>query len=171
MHAIEELARQYGDLVCERENLCYHAFPRVEVLARADLAALRSIPTLAFRGTNLKTAAGQILEKGEGWLMALRGLSYYEAKADLITIRGVGQKIADCVCLFALDKDDAVPVDTHIRQLAHRLFLPEMKAKSLTDSVYRQITEAFAQRYGRYAGWAQQFLFYEDLMRGRFVES
>ncbi len=67
----------------------------------------------------------------------------------------------------ALDKDEAVPVDTHVRQLAHRLFLPELKAKTITDNVYKCISCTFGSRYGKYAGWAQQFLFYEDLLRGR----
>lgn len=169
MNAVETLSRNYGDLVCEREKICYHAFPRVEVIANADVNVLRKIPSLAFRGKNIKLVAQQILERGDGWLMALRGLPYKKVKQDLIEFNGVGAKIADCVCLFALDKDESVPVDTHVRQLAHRLFLPEIKAKSLTNSVYRQITDAFIQRYGKYAGWAQQFLFYEDLMRGRKV--
>jgi hypothetical protein len=42
-----------------------------------------------------------------------------------------------------------------------------MKTKSITDAAYRQICGAFRERYGDLAGWAQQFLFYEDLMRNR----
>ena len=163
MNAVETLSISYGDLVCEREKVCYHAFPRTEVIANADTTVLRKIPSLAFRGKNIKMVAQQLLERGDGWLMALRGLSYEEAKKDLVEIKGVGAKIADCVCLFSLDKDEAVPVDTHVRQLAQRLFLPNIKTKTLTNLVYRQITDAFIGRYGKYAGWAQQFLFYEDL--------
>jgi N-glycosylase/DNA lyase len=165
--AIEELARLCGQTVCEKGGLCYYAFPQPERLASARQGELDDVACLGFRGKNLRSVASQIVERGEGWLMGLRDASYDEALPELLSIRGVGQKIADCVCLFSLDKDEAVPVDTHVRQLAHRLFLPDMRAKSITDGVYRRIVEAFRERFGERAGWAQQFLFYEDLLRSR----
>ena len=165
--AIEKLATAFGELVCEKEDSCYHAFPRAETLAHTDRSALESTESLAFRGANLKRVAAQLHERGETWPMSLRELSYAEARKELLKITGVGRKIADCVCLFALGHNQAVPVDTHVRQLAQRLFLPDMKAKSITDAVYRRIQSAFACRYGDYAGWAQQFLYYEDLLRTR----
>lgn len=165
--AIETLSSSFGALVCEKESSCYYAFPQIETLANTDQDVLRKIRSLAFRGANLRMAAQQVLERGDSWLASLRGTTYSEAREQLMAIRGVGAKIADCVCLFALDKDEAAPVDTHVRQLAHRLFLPDMNAKSITDSVYRRIRAEFAARYGRYAGWAQQFLYYEDILRSR----
>lgn len=165
--AIDALSIDYGDLVCERENACYHTFPVIERLAEADPSALFETAGLGFRGPNLKLVARQVLERGEDWLMSLRNVPYEEARNELMLIRGVGRKIADCVCLFALDKDQAVPVDTHVRQLAQRLWMPDLTTKSITDAAYRRITEAFAERYGDLSGWAQQFLFYEDLLRTR----
>jgi len=167
MAAIDALSIEYGDLVCEKENACYYTFPVIERLAAADPDALFATAGLGFRGPNLKLVARQVLERGEGWLMSLRSMPYAEAREELMLIRGVGRKIADCVCLFALDKDQAVPVDTHVRQLAQRLWMPDLTAKSITDATYRRITEAFAERYGELSGWAQQFLFYEDLLRTR----
>ena len=136
-------------------------------LACAEATALMEAESLGFRARNVTDVARQILDRGDGWLPSLVDMPYDQARGELVSIRGVGRKIADCVCLFALGKDEAVPVDTHIRQLAHRLWLPEMKAKTITDAVYRRIVEAFAQRYGALAGWAQQFLYYEDLLRAR----
>lgn len=163
--AIEEMSRLYGELVCEQGNLCYYAFPKPERLACLEPLVLKSVGSLGFRGEVLRSVSQHLVDRGEGWLLSLRGMPYEEAKQQLVAIRGVGAKIADCVCLFSLDKDEAVPVDTHVRQLAHRLFLPDMKAKSITDAVYKRIVEVFHERYGPYAGWAQQFLFYEDLLR------
>jgi len=165
--AIEELARQYGDLVCEKDNICYYAFPTMQRLISAERSALEDTESLAFRGANMQEVAAQLSRRGEDWLTSLRGVPYPEARTALTEIRGIGRKIADCVCLFSLDKHQAVPVDTHVRQLAVRLFMPDMKAKTITDAVYNRITDFFAKRYGRYAGWAQQFLFYEDLTRPR----
>lgn len=167
MKAIEALSARYGKLVCEKEGLCYYAFPSAQQFAEAEKQDLEQTESLHFRGANLKTVAQQVRDRGEGWLISLRNATYIEAKADLMTVRGVGAKIADCVCLFSLDKDEAVPVDTHVKQLAQRLFLPEIQAKSITDAVYRRVVTAFEERYGKYAGWAQQFLYYDDLLRSR----
>lgn len=167
MKAIEELSAKYGKLVCERNGRCYHAFPEVRTLAEAESTDLEQVAGLGFRGGNLKSVAQQLLDRGDGWLMSLRNVPYAEARAQLLELRGVGAKIADCVCLFSLDKYEAVPVDTHVMQLARRLFLPELTTKSITDAAYRKICDEFARRYGSLAGWAQQFLYYEDLLRTR----
>lgn len=165
--AIETLGMLYGDLVCEHEGSCYCTFPRIARLADADPIALAETESLEFRGTNLKLVAEQLLERGEEWLISLRRVPNEQARTELLAIKGVGRKIADCVCLFSLDKDEAVPVDTHVRQLAQRLWAPELAGKSLTGALYRRVVDAFAERYGPLAGWAQQFLFYEDLLLGR----
>ena len=165
--SIDEMSRVYGELVCEQGNLCYYAFPRPERLARLEPRVLNSVGALGFRGEVLRSVSQHILSRGTGWLRGLREVDYAEARQQLLTIRGVGPKIADCVCLFSLDKDEAVPVDTHVRQIAARLFLPEMRAKSVTDGVYRQVVAAFHGGYGAFAGWAQQFLYYQDLLTPR----
>lgn len=64
-------------------------------------------------------------------------------------------QVADCVCLFSLDKPGAIPVDTHVWQIAGRDYMPELKArKSLTDKIYKEIGEYFRELFGEYAGWA-----------------
>ena len=165
--AVERLAALYGDQVCEKEGACYYAFPSVERIASASPDALADTESLGFRGQNLQSVAAQVLDRGEGWLTSLRALSYAEAREELLALRRVGAKIADCVCLFALGKDEAVPVDTHVKQLAQRLWMPDLAGKTITDAIYRRVAGAFAERYGDLAGWAQQFLFYEDLLRTR----
>jgi len=165
--AVEMLAARFGDLVCELGGQCYHAFPRIETLALLDPHELRAKPELGFRSRHVVSVARQVVERGRGWLSALRGLTYERARSELLSLKCVGPKIADCVCLFALDKDEAVPVDTHVRQIAHRMNLCQSRSKTVTDCVYRDIVRSFGERYGRLAGWAQQFLFYDDLRRGR----
>ena len=165
--AIEALSANFGESICRKHGECYHAFPTIEALVESDEAALESTGSLGFRGRNLKSVARQLRDRGDIWLLSLREVDYAQARAELLKIKWVGAKIADCVCLFALDKDEAVPVDTHVRQLACQLFLPDLKTESVTDAVYRRIQEAFDDRFGPLAGWAQQFLFYENLLRGR----
>jgi 3-methyladenine DNA glycosylase/8-oxoguanine DNA glycosylase len=84
-----------------------------------------------------------------------------------MALPGVGAKVADCVSLFSLDKDDAIPGDTHVRQMVERHYAPELAGKSLTPTVYAAIGDALRNRFGPMAGWAQQYLFYEDLFEKR----
>jgi N-glycosylase/DNA lyase len=100
-----------------------------------------------------------------GWLESLRDVPYRDAHAALTGLFGVGAKLADCICLFALDKDAAVPVDTHVRQIAVELFVPGLAGKSLTPRIYDAIAAAYRDRFGDYAGWAQQYLFFGRLRR------
>ena len=56
---------------------------------------------------------------------------------------------------MSLDKTGAIPVDTHVWQIATKYYMPKLKqAKSLTDSIYKQIGDHFRSLYGPYAGWA-----------------
>jgi N-glycosylase/DNA lyase len=165
--AIEQLSGRYGQAIATLDGKDYYSFPSTQALAAAPPEVLEKTGSLGFRGPALKSVAQQLIQRPDGWLDSLRETAYKSAKAELVTIRGVGQKIADCVCLFSLDKDEAVPVDTHVRQLASRLYMPELKTKTITPATYERIAEFFHDRFGDYAGWAQQFLFYEDLLRSR----
>lgn len=82
----------------------------------------------------------------------------------MITLDGVGPKVADCVALFSLDRRGSIPVDTHVWQIAVRDFDRSLlEAKSLTPQVYKRVGELFRERYGEYAGWAHSLLFTAEL--------
>lgn len=162
--AIEDLCRKFGRHIATWQGQDFYSFPEPTAIAEADETELAATGGLGFRGRNLKNVAKQILDHPTGWLDGLRVANYVEAQSQLVQLDGIGRKIADCVCLFSLDKDEAVPVDTHVRQLAARLFLPDLTAKTVTDKVYEQITNEFRERFGELAGWAQQFLYYEDVL-------
>jgi 3-methyladenine DNA glycosylase/8-oxoguanine DNA glycosylase len=100
-----------------------------------------------------------------GWLASLRYQPRAACKRELMGFFGVGEKIADCVCLFSLDKDDAIPVDTHIWRIARARYAPELAGRSLTPAAYARVGEAFRERFGPRAGWAQQTLFYQAAAR------
>ena len=155
----------------EGGDITLYAFPTLEALANADEAVLRG-DLWGYRAPRVVNLAREIMARPEGWLESLRTISYYEAKSELVKLHGVGAKLADCICLFALDKDTAVPVDTHVRQIATRLFLPDLCGKSLTPRIYDALAESYRERFGDFAGWAQQYLFFGELHRSReFVTS
>ena len=73
---------------------------------------------------------------GEQWLTRLQRTDYQDAHDELLSIKGIGPKLADCICLFALHHTEAVPVDTHLWQAAKRLYFPDWTGKSLTGLRY-----------------------------------
>lgn len=143
-------------------------FPSPRVLAQAAAAELRECG-LGYRAALIAAAARQVACR-EPDLAALRERPYAEALSRLLALPGVGRKVADCILLFALEKNEAFPVDVWVRRLVHEHYAdavrcevaltPETLARGLTDREYRGIRAFAWRRWGRWAGWAQQYLFY-----------
>ena len=176
---IAALCKEYGDTFPGGPvaGLEHHGFPPVHRLAESSIPHLTGTG-LGYRARYVKETAQAVMASGGPlWLLSLRERPYAEAKAALVALPGVGEKIADCVCLFSLDKDAAIPVDTHVRQIAQRTYLkgtPSAKSltnKSLTKAGYAQIGDHFRAQFGPMAGWAQQYLFFEDLFQKGAWES
>lgn len=104
---------------------------------------------------------------GEAWLYSLRTVPYQEALQALQVLPGVGPKVAACVCLFSLDKHEAVPVDTHVWQLACRHYAPQLRGKSLTPKLMVEVERALQGVFGSHAGWAHNTLFVAELASSR----
>ena len=83
-------------------------------------------------------------------LNELYKLDYEEAKSRLLELYGVGNKVADCICLFGLHKTEAFPVDTHIKKVLNEQYPKGFPFKS----------------YKGFEGIIQQYIFYYDL-RGK----
>jgi len=89
---------------------------------------------------------------------------YRKAHEELLTLQGVGPKVADCICLMGLGWGEAVPVDTHVWQIAQRDYkFGKGKHKSLTKATYDAIGSHFRDLWGKEAGWAHSVLFAADL--------
>jgi N-glycosylase/DNA lyase len=162
-HTITRLAERYGEPVAEVDGETLFAFPTAERLAEAEEADLRG-DLWGYRAPRLVALARHAATEGEAaWFTRLRALPYLEARAELASLFGIGLKVADCICLFGLGHDQAVPVDTHVRRIAARLFGDDLPARTLTPTVYNAIGERFRETFGPYAGWAQQALFFDEL--------
>lgn len=165
VRAVEGMSRIRGAPIAEIDGHAYHAFPAPEAFTAEAVPMLECECNLGYRARRLVAAMEVAAAKPAGWADGLRALPYAEARAELMALPGIGPKVADCICLFALDKDEAVPVDTHVRQLAVELYLPGMARRSLTANAYAEIAGAFRARFGDRAGWAQQYLFLHALHR------
>jgi N-glycosylase/DNA lyase len=128
------------------------AFPPPDKIAAATEAELRACK-MGFRAPHLLAAARQVAE-GRLDLEKIRELNCSEARAELMRLRGVGGKIADCVLLFACGFDAAFPVDVWIGRALRQLYFPRRRP---TEKRLRQFA---ATHFGPHAGYAQQYLFH-----------
>lgn len=128
------------------------SFPSAETLAGASEKDLRGCK-MGFRAPNLLKTAQQIASATMD-LQALRSLTIDEARAALITLPGVGRKIADCVLLFAYGFDQAFPVDVWITKALRQLYFPRRRPNA------KRLLKFSQTHFGPHAGYAQQYLFH-----------
>ncbi|MFB6139133.1 MAG: DNA-3-methyladenine glycosylase [Halosimplex sp.] len=147
-----ELERAFGSTV-EFEGRTYHAFPTPEQLADATEAELRDLG-LGYRAPYVLETARMVAD-GDAHPEEAVGLDYEDARESLTRFVGVGDKVADCVSLFALDYLEAVPLDTWIRTTIEEYY-PDCDRGNYRDTS-RAIREAFG---GEYAGYTQTYVFH-----------
>ena len=80
-------------------------------------------------------------------------MSTSDARCELMKIKGVGPKVADCVLLFSAGKSDAFPIDVWVQRIMRSLYCGE-------DAKIKDIQDFASSNFGKYAGIAQQYLFY-----------
>ena len=144
---VESLCLLFGETCYNKSKQVYNAFPSAERLAACTADELAPI-RLGYRAKYIVAAARQVAS-GEVDLDAVRRMDYAHAKAELMRLTGVGVKVAECICLFALHHIDAFPIDTHIRQM---LDVHYPKGFPL-------------RRYRGFAGVMQQYTFYYELVK------
>ena len=157
---VGDIASAFGSPILDGTS-CPNAFPTADRLAEAGEPALRELG-LGFRARYVAAAAERVA-RSQIDLFGLREASYQEALDALMELPGVGDKIANCVLLFSLDKLEAFPVDVWIDRALREWYFTDSKAQ-----VTRGYMRAWAQeRFGRYAGYANQYLFHQRRLQGR----
>lgn len=155
---VEDLSIAFGKPIEGRTKR--HSFPIPEDLAEAGENRIFRLG-LGYRAKYLAKTA-QIIAEGALDLTSLRKDSYSHALEALVTLAGVGDKVANCILLFSLDKPEAFPVDTWIIRVLRELYLGGSMPNTLPK------IRAWAQGYfGPYAGYANQYLFHERRRRDR----
>jgi len=153
IHGMQQSLRAaYGDPVGLDGETC-HAYPTPERLAAATEAELREL-NLGYRAPYVQRTAEMVAD-GEADPADAAGMPYEAARESLTAFVGVGQKVADCVCLFSLGFLEAVPLDTWIRKTIAEHY-PECDRGS-----YAETSRAIRERFGgEYAGYAQTYVFH-----------
>ncbi|PKI57535.1 hypothetical protein CRG98_022186 [Punica granatum] len=154
-----------GNYLGSVEGFDFHEFPTLEQLSEFSEEALREAG-FGYRAKYIIGTVKALQSKPGGgveWLKSLRKMDLPETIDALCTLPGVGPKVAACIALFSLDQHHAIPVDTHVWQIATRHLLPELAGSRLTPKLCSRVAEAFVSKYGKYAGWAQTLLFVAEL--------
>ncbi|NKE36488.1 DNA-3-methyladenine glycosylase 2 family protein [Natronococcus sp. JC468] len=149
---VSALARQYGEPVAF-DGATYRAFPTPERLAAATEDELRELG-LGYRAPYVVRTAEMVAD-GEAHPAEARELEYEDAREFLKRFVGVGDKVADCVLLFSLGFDQAVPLDTWLKTAIEEHY-PDCDRGS-----YAATSRALRERFGgEYAGYAQTYVFH-----------
>ncbi|KSA02191.1 uncharacterized protein AC631_02009 [Debaryomyces fabryi] len=167
----DSICTEFGKYINEYNGIKYYSFPTAEDLSSNPKVESR-LRDLGFGyrakyiyQTALKFTSDEFPDITLDNLYQLRTKDYETAHQFLLQLTGVGPKVADCICLMALDKHDIVPVDTHVYQIAIRdyKFKGKKDLKTMNKKTYHDIRLFFKEIFGDFAGWAQSVLFTSDL--------
>ena len=148
--AVNTISERYGKCVGEYLGKQYYSFP--------DINALKAITKEEFLECKAGFRAEYLVEAAKFLENRMNEdffseYTYDEAKAKLMSIKGVGEKVANCVLLFSLGYRNAFPVDVWIKRTMEELYFH----KETNKTVIQKFGE---ERFKEYGGYAQQYLFY-----------
>ncbi len=147
------LCERYGELLPVAPGCpAAFAFPSPARLARATEAELRACK-MGFRAPYL-LATARLIASGQFDLARLHARPVEVARAELMSLPGVGQKIADCILLFAYGVQSAFPVDVWMVRALRQLYFPRRRIS------LQRLHQFAATHFGPRAGYAQQYLFH-----------
>jgi N-glycosylase/DNA lyase len=164
------LSKKFGERV-RLDGCDFYGFPAAEKLAKATENALMECG-LGYRAKYLLETSKKIIDEDFD-LESLRKMPYYQAKRELFDFPGVGLKVADCVLLFSLGKREAFPVDVWVKRVILRHYgahFPEefiektSSHESLSNAEYEKLNEFGRNYFGKYAGYAQEYLYHYERM-------
>lgn len=156
---VAHLANRFGEAI-ETPEKTHRSFPGVAAIARASHQELWDCK-LGFRAKYL-LATARLIDEGKLDLQALRSMPHEQALEELVKLPGVGEKIASCALLFSCGFDQAFPIDVWIERALKRIYFPRKKRVT-----HRELRAFTRDHFGPYAGWAQQYLFFQERTRGR----
>ena len=149
---VADISAKFGTYKGTYGGADMYTFPTLEQLTNASEEDFKELKT-GFRAPYIMDAirrnmAGQFNEK------ELKNMDYDSCIKELMTIKGVGEKVANCVSLFGLGKKEAFPVDVWIKRIMETMYFDG-------EDTHKDKIAAFAkEQFGDLGGFAQQYLFY-----------
>lgn len=164
---LKNLSKKFGCKVIF-DGKEFYTFPSVNSLNKATINELHSCG-VGYRAKAIKALANHIVS-GNLDIDYLIRIRYRDAKEELLKVYGIGNKIADCILLFSLEKLDAFPIDVWILRALSRYYRwlfdedeNENKFKMterITINQYKVLSATIRNYFGKYSGYAQQYIFY-----------
>ena len=161
---IRTISTRFGEKIA-LDDLVDYSFPTPQSLAEAGVETLYDCG-LGYRAPYLWSVSSAITA-GEFDPEDLKSLPYAEAKRELMTFKGIGEKVADCICLFSLGHVQALPIDVWVKRIIEQLYLKR-------EASIREIRQFAEDYFGEHLGYAQQYLFHyartvglESLLRSK----
>ncbi len=152
---IERISKKYGKKIIYNEKE-YYTFPNMYKLGEASVEDLRALG-LGFRDKRIYETTKMFLNKD----ITLEELENEQnidiLREKLMTLSGVGGKVADCIMLFSLKKFSVFPIDVWVRRVMNELYIKEPDENKVSKTLIRNLAK---EKYKDLAGLAQQYLFY-----------
>ena len=153
---INRISKNYGEKI-EWNGKEYYTFPTVEELSKASVEELRALG-LGFRDVRVYETTRKILEKQVDLEELHKEKDTQKVRDILLTLDGVGPKVADCILLFStLKRFDVFPIDVWVRRVMNELYI---KNEDETKVSKKEIEKLAKEKYGNLEGIAQQYLFF-----------
>ena len=149
---VATISRLYGDYLAKAGSFEFYSFPTPEQMKNVTVEDLKECKT-GFRAPYIKDAIDHVLA-GQMNEADLRAMPVMQCNQQLMGIKGVGVKVANCVSLFGLGHREAFPVDVWIKRIVETLYFDGI------DTPAERIGEFGTSRFGEFGGYAQQYLFY-----------
>lgn len=163
---LKNLSRKFG-IKREIDEKKFFTFPTTKSLNNASINELCSCG-IGYRAKTIKSITEKIII-GSLNIEELSRCKYDEAKQKLLSIYGIGNKLADCILLFSLEKTEAFPIDVWIARSIYSYYRSlfnqeslklDFESTKLSPNKYNQLSKIMRQHFGKYAGYAQQYLYY-----------
>ena len=157
-NSLEKISKKFGKKV-KIQNKEFFLFPKPEKLANASIEEIKTCG-VGYRAPFIKQASKMIILKKINFEY-LEKCNYEEAKKNICLIPGIGNKVADCILLFSLNKLEAFPLDTWMIKILEKYYSNQfnIETKTITEKQYQILHEKIVNYFGPYCGYAQQFLF------------
>lgn len=152
-NAVLELSKRYGKFLKEIEGIEYYAFPSPDALREVPIEAYRACG-VGYRDKYLYSFVQDVINHNID-LEGIRTLNDSELMVELLRLKGVGEKVANCILLFGYGRVERFPIDTWIRKIL-------IEAYGIDENCMKEFAEDYFKPYG---GIAQQYLFYYGRMK------
>lgn len=153
---IERISQKYGKEI-EWKGEKYYTFPTPKELENASIEEFRSLG-LGFRDKRIYETTHMILEKKVDLDKMKNEKDTLKIREELLSLSGVGPKVADCILLFStLKRFDVFPIDVWVRRVMNELYIKNENEDKVSK---KEIMDIAKQKFGNLEGLAQQYLFY-----------